>query len=150
MPNPSESVSPLDALQALLDANPKLDLRTLDRSDEDALARLSWPDATLDRGALLEQLRGYQRLLRLLPDDDRPLLLALLQRGIRSALHLAAIPRARFLDEFWQVFAGDLPRMRAVHEAALARRSELALHYLRNRQTPDLYARPIAARGSKD
>jgi hypothetical protein len=150
MPNPLDTASPIDALRALLEANPQLDLRTLNGSDEDALARLSWPDIDLDRAALLEQLRGYQRLLQLFPNDDRPVLLGLLQRGIRSAVHLAAIPRARFLSEFSQSFGGDRPRMRAVHDAALARRSELALRYLATRQTLELSARPISARGSKD
>src|SRR5688572_7554854 len=120
MPTSSDTASPIDVLRAFLDANPQLDLRTFDGEDEDALARLSWPDPTLDRGVLLEQLRAYQRLLRLISVDDRPLLLALLQRGIRSALQLAAIPRARFFAEFAPVFAGDVPRMQAVHEAALA------------------------------
>ncbi len=142
--------SSLRALGTFLDANAAIDPSELDLFDERTLAGFAWPEVEVSRDQLVESLRAYQRLLRVVPRANRTLLFALLERGIGSAVHIAAIPRARFLSELSQPFGGDTAWMSEVHDAALARRSALLLRYVQTRQNLELRARPISARGVKD
>ncbi|MFV8755455.1 hypothetical protein ACNOYE_33320 [Nannocystaceae bacterium ST9] len=135
----------LHALAALLDANPGIE-----SAGPSALAGATWPASEVDRGPLADALRAYQRLARVVARADRAVILGLLARGVESAIHIAAIPRPRFVAEFAALFDGDPERARELHQAALDRRSELALRYVQARQNLELRARPLTARGAKD
>jgi hypothetical protein len=135
------------ALSAVLDANSDLDLNNADLSG--AAASVRWPDDGAEREPVLELLRAYQRLLRFVPRGDRRVLLSLLERGLHAAIHVAAIPRARFIAELASSFGGDREWAAETHAAALARRSELALRYVKARQSLELPVRPLSARGAK-
>jgi len=140
----------LQDLGRLLEANPEVDLIQLDLTTSEGPASLRWPSLDHGRDEVLEALLGYQRLLRTVPRAPASLVMALLGRGLHSAVHIAAMAQARFVEEYAELFAGDREWAREAHEAALARRAELTLHYLRARQGLEQRARPLSTHGAKD
>lgn len=92
--------------------NGEFDLLTFDFHDPDARARLDLAD---DDPEAIEELRAYQRLLRLEPDEqvaDR-----LLDAGFTSAHEIAAVPEPRFVREYAETL-GDAETARRVHRRA--------------------------------
>jgi hypothetical protein len=141
VPKPAtKTTQSFSKLNAFLDANPNLDLRSADLFDDDTIASLSWKGIGKHRDEVLSQLRAYQRLVRLLGAPDRVLVLGLMARGIGSALQIAAMPRPRFFASCSDLFAGDADTMQRIYQDALARRSALLLTYIHTRQSLEPHA----------
>lgn len=135
VPKPSaRTAQSFRKLNSFLDANPSLDLGSIDLFDDDRIASLSWKGIGKQREEVLSQLRTYQRLVRLAGDADRAVITGLMARGIGSAMHIAAMPKPRFFASFGDLFAADADAMQRVYHKALAMRSALLLTYLRTRQ----------------
>lgn len=126
-------------LEAVFAANPDLNLSEVgaDLSEGSALV-----ERFADAGeGLVDMLRAYQRVERLVGEGQRELVFGLLERGVGSAIHVAAMPLRRFQADFVDLFGGDLERAAAIHGAAKARRSALVLAYVRARQGLEAHTR---------
>ncbi|HEU4405625.1 MAG TPA: hypothetical protein VFS43_10075 [Polyangiaceae bacterium] len=81
-----------------------------------------------DGGEIVELLRAYQRLLRVLPAGEEARALPMLGAGLHSAVQIAGLPKHEFARRWAGLFPGAAALGEAVHRSAVARRSHLVLH----------------------
>lgn len=122
----------LTKLKKFLSYNDPSTLRTANLSEDTQLAELNWKGVKKDDPQLREHLRGYQRLLHLVPEGQEKLAQELLARGLHSAILIAAIPLPKFLETAKKL-SPEPAVLEEVHRKATAVRSRLLLHYVKRK-----------------
>lgn len=122
----------LTKLKKFLSNNTASTLRTTALSGNAQAAELNWKGVKKDDPQLREHLRGYQRLLHLVPEGQEKLAQELLARGLHSAILIAAIPLPKFL-ETTKKLAPEPAILEEVHRKATTVRSRLLLHYVKRK-----------------
>jgi len=129
----TELVAPtetLSNLKRILGANDTVDWRTMSFDDPSQLQALQWQGHDNEQEALLLLLKGYQRLIRILPIGEEARALPMLGAGLHSAVQIAGLPKREFVRRWEALFPGEAALGEAVHGNALARRSQLVLHHI--------------------
>jgi hypothetical protein len=121
-------------LRQFVEQNAGIDFSTIDLTDPESVAGLSWKGMENRRESILELLRPHQRLIRLVPAERPELVYTLLNAGLHSALQIAAIPRQKFLSDYLELFDDDHTCAENIYERALAVRSDVVRRYLDVRQ----------------
>jgi hypothetical protein len=121
----------------LLVRNPAVDLLAPAAGDASWLAAVGVDAKGPEAEALVAELAALRRVVRLLPRPDVGLALSLLERGVRSALSLAEMPRAVFAAALGDLFGGDAALMAAVQARARAVRHRVMLTALHRQQSTD-------------
>lgn len=122
------------ALEELLRMNPSVDWRAHSQPDPLSFVSLRMPPEA-DRLAVVSALKGYQRLLAVLPQGEEGRALPLLKAGLHSAVQIASLPRAEVAEVWETLFPGEAELGEQVRRNAIARRSQVALHYVRSLQS---------------
>ncbi len=116
----------LDTLRDFFTQHPEFDLLHAPLCDA-----VEFPLApTLD----LELLRAAQRLIRIIPDNDRTIALELLRSGVRSAVELADLSAPEFTDRYGKLFADDPVVTAEAHRRARVIRAHVHLRYMQMQQ----------------
>lgn len=131
------SVSPpikTTSLEKILSQNRDIDWRSFDLYSDSTLASLSWKGIGKQKGATIDLLKGYQRLVRLLDSNDTSIAIPLLQQGIHSALQIAGMPQTQFFSQFGDLWTDSTESADAVYQRAVQVRSKLLLEYMKIKQ----------------
>lgn len=99
------------ALKPFFKSNPAVDILHFDFHDREAVSKLNWNGA--DRARHTNELKAYQRLLRIHPDEK--IAEKLKARGIDSARKIAALPEHQFIRDYLDVFDGNEDQAKQVH-----------------------------------
>ena len=94
----------------------------------------NWSDYFDDIQTFRSLVLAYQRLLRVLPSDDRELIAALLKKNIHSALQITSMTFEQFQCLFLDIVNDDVNLLRAIYLNALRRRSMTTLKYINHLQ----------------
>jgi hypothetical protein len=113
----------------LLAAMPALDLSDARLDDP------TWLTAAGLDPRVIDDVRALRRVHEVVPEVA--LAAALVERGVRSAIQLAAIPRSEFAARFLDLFNSDIQRMDEVLNSAREIQRRVLLEYMRTRQTGD-------------
>lgn len=117
------------SIRLLLAAMPALDLTDARLDDPTWLAAAGLDPAAID------DLRALRRVHEVVADVT--LAAALVERGVRSAIQLAAMSRSEFAARFADLFNRDIQRMDEVSARAREIQRRVLLEYMRTRQTGD-------------
>jgi hypothetical protein len=128
---------PTSPLRALLVRRPAIDLLSPSAPDASWFAAAGVDARGPEALPLAAELRALRRVVRVLAEPDVSLALSLLERGVRSALPLAEMPRAVFAAKLGDLFAGDASRMDAVQARARAVRHRVMLASLHRHESTD-------------
>jgi hypothetical protein len=109
--------------------NKKLDIRTADFLNHTTIASYNWAYLKNHQAEVIDELKKWQRVTRLLPENKKRIAAKLLKKGIHSAHQIASISRQTFLNDYEKVFGGDHELMVQVHDKARAIRSQIVLKY---------------------
>ena len=125
----------LKSLNAFLRKNKSVDFRKANLRHKPTIEACNWRGLEAQKAGLLDQIRAYRRVLRVLPDDNADSDMAdtakaLLKRGIDSALRIAEIPKKVFVRDYLDIFGGDAAFAERVHRRAIAHRKGVTLRYL--------------------
>jgi len=131
----------LKTLNAFLRKNKSVDFRKADLRHKTRIKAYKWAGPEAEKESLLKQLKSYQRLLRVLPNDNADLAKALLKKGINSALQIAGMPRKTFIKDNLKIFGGDTGLTERVYQRALACRRRVTLEYMNRSQRSEPHAR---------
>lgn len=123
------------AFHAFFEQNPDADILHASLFRRETLDALKWDG--LNRDEMLGELRTYQRLMRLWPDEDTADQLR--SKGLHSAHHIAAMTEDRFAAEWAPSMSGGEESARLVHRRAVDIKSRAALMWANVR---DLTASP--------
>ena len=91
---------------------------------------LNWKGFLNYKDQLVESLKVYQRLLRVLPEGDPALIESLIRAGLHSAIQIASIPKSKFVLEYGGLFSHDKLLIDATYQKALAIRSQLLIKHI--------------------
>ncbi len=117
-------------LQKMLSKNQDIDIRRLSFQDQDSLTKLKWAKKQSDKRELIDLLKAYQRLLRIIPGNNMDVAFSLLQLDIDSAVQIASMPKQEFLKKTAEVFGQQLELTERVYQNAILRRSQVVVQYM--------------------
>ncbi len=86
----------------------------------------------------LPLLAAYQRLLKISPQADQRILLALLKEGIQSALQVATIPRQQFLSKFKGLFNNEEKTINQFYNNAQVIKTRILLQFMNRQQNQEV------------
>ena len=124
----------LKNLKAFLKKNKNVDFRTADLLHASTLDTYKWTGLKTNKEDLINQLKAYQRLLRVIPNGQEDLAIKLLQSGFQSALQIANTPRKVFIQDNLKTFGDDRVLAQSVYKRAVAVRKVVTLQYMARAQ----------------
>jgi hypothetical protein len=116
-------------LVRFMDQNQSSDFLRADLYSDADTSRLDFTSFDGRKDELLTHLRAYQRMLRIVPEHNRDVALAVLGQGIHSALQIAQMTRRDFLGKVVSVL-GDEKLADDIYQNALRKRGVILLQYL--------------------
>ena len=137
-------------LEAFIKLNKSVDFRrenlqNISQSTSD-IDSYNWKGIEAVKTTVLEQLKAYQRVLRVLPENieaDRSDKIArsLLKLGFASALQIANSPKKTFIEKAEEAFFHDSGLIEQAYQRAIACRKAVALKYMNIVQQSEPHAR---------
>ncbi len=113
-----------------VDQNSGFDLLMANLLNEKTINSMNWKGFSKNKEQLTAQLKVYQRLLRVLPVDDRNLMEAMIKVGLHSAIQIASIPKSKFIAEYSALFNDDHELIETTYQKAQAIRSQLLIKHI--------------------
>ena len=139
----------LGKLNKFLRQNKDLDWQTVNLLDRQKIEGLNWKGLEKDQDAVLKEVKAYQRLVRVLGQDNPTLIKALLKENIHSAVQIAAIPKQQFIKQYAPTFKKDHALMENTYKKAVALRSQLLLRYMDRIQRAEPYTGQVRSLGGE-
>lgn len=125
-------------LDVFLQQNTNLNLSSTNLNDPSIISSLDWKGVAKNKTEVCQQLKAYQRLSLLLSKNSLPILTALLEEGIHSAVQIASISKSQFTSKYAHCFGDESELIEPFYAKALAVRSNLLLKYMNNMQNKEL------------
>jgi len=117
-------------LKSFLEQNRSIDFKKFNLLDEVNTANLNWLAFDDIREKLLAHLKGYQRLIRIIPEEKEEAAFLLLKNGIHSALQICSMSRKEYMNNVSTGFSGDLKTAEKIYGNALEKRGIILLQYM--------------------
>jgi hypothetical protein len=119
----------MDDFMRFMDQNRSSDFLRTDLLSDAGASKLDFTSFEDQKDEFLALAKAYQRLLRIVPEQNRDVALALLGKGIHSALQIAQMTRKDFLGKVVSVL-GDEKLADDIYQNALKKRGVILLQYL--------------------
>lgn len=124
-------------LKKVIKKNPEYDFAASEMKSKKVLDEVKWKSKTKSGDDMLVVMRAYQRVARIVPKEKPDVAVALLEKGIHSALQVAAVPEHKFIKEHQDLFKTkeDEKVAKEIHKRALIKRSQLVVQYMNWKQS---------------
>ncbi len=132
-----------EKLSKFLRQNKNMNLDTINLTKDDIVSKLNWKGLKNESEEILKQLKGYQRLYRVLEEDNTKLILALLKQNIHSAIQIGAMTQKQFINDYAKTFKNDVECMKRAYQKAGTIRNQLVLRYMEYTQNREAHATQI-------
>lgn len=123
-----EYLANTDDLIKFLGQNKDVDFLVFDLQDEENLAKLNFTNFKRKQDEINFLIKAFQRLIRIIPENDRETALTLMRLGIHSALQIAAMTRKDFMKKCLGTLEESLAD--TIYRNALAKRSAILVQYM--------------------
>ena len=127
------SESQLKTLLLFLDKNKDANLADANLKDEKIVLGFDWYKLKNKKEDVLKMLQAYLRLSKIMPFENREVIMAFLKEGIHSALQIAAIPKEKFLSTYLELF-GNKAMAQKFHDNAVAVKTSVLLQFMQAKQ----------------
>jgi hypothetical protein len=124
-------------LKAFLEQNRNTDFSKVNLLSVQVTNSFIWNNFEADKEKLIKQLKAYQRLLRVVPQNDIELLLSLMSAGIHASIQIASIPKQKFISTYLSLFNNDLQLIEQTYKRAQFIRSHLLIKHIQNIQNSE-------------
>ena len=115
-------------LETFLRQNQETNFRVVDLLHSH-IDTLNWAGLEPEKAALMGQLKAYQRMLRIVPQDRDDLARILVKNGFHSSLQITSLPKQDFLETCQTLF-DDAAIAEQIYARAIALRKAVALQYV--------------------
>lgn len=130
----------LKNLTSFLEKNQHINFAHADLSNPEVVAGFDWQKFKNQKEEVLDALRAYQRLKKIMPELSQNTAIALLKAGIHSALQIAALPKIKFLHDYAPLFGENPEAIEQFYNQALAIRTQILLQYMEVKQANEPHA----------
>ncbi len=129
----------LRKFNAFLRKNQRIDFKETDLQNQTVVEGFEWNCTEEEKKNMLVHVKGYQRLLRVLPEDEKGLDVdkiakEFLKMQIHSAVQIADMGKKEFLKKIKNLFKEKETLAEQIFQRALAIRKVLVLKYLNHMQ----------------
>jgi len=138
---PSQGGIEFKKLNAFLGKNKAVDFRKADLLHTPNIDKYNWAGLESEKESLLNQLKAYQRMLRVVPEGRDDLANALLAKGIQSSLQIVNMPKNAFVRDNLNIFDSDSILAEQVYTRAVALRKAVTLQYMARVQGAEPHTR---------
>lgn len=121
-----------DNLLKFLAQNQGVDFLTYNFQDQESLIKLNFKNLKRKVEELSFQIKAFQRLIRIVPSNDSEIALALMRKGVHSALQIAAMTRRDFMANCKHTLDSELAD--TIYQNALAKRSQILVQHMNKLQ----------------
>lgn len=119
-----------DNLIKFLEQNQNVDFLVFNLQDEENVSRLNFKNFKRKQEEIIFQLKAFQRLLRIIPDNNFEAALLLMKAGIHSALQVAAMARKDFMRKCAGIFDDNAKLADVIYKNSLDKRSTILIQYM--------------------
>ena len=143
--NKEEKVD-LNLLNSFLIENKEIDFRTADFLHPSNISQYKWAKFEEQKESLIDGLKAYQRMLRVVPEGREDLAQKLLEKGIKSSRQIANMPKETFIQNNLKLFddkddAAARQLARRVYMNAVSLREAVILQYITRAQQAEPHVR---------
>ncbi len=138
-----------EGLNKFLRQNQKVDFKSTNFLNPKNLENLNWKGLVDKQDDVLRQVKAYQRLARVLGENNSKVIKALLKENIHSAIQIAAMQKQEFMQKYEKAFGKDKELMTKAHQKAVAIRSRLLLKHMEIIQNAQPHAKVAQANNLK-
>ena len=131
----------LKKLNAFLRKNKQIDFRTAGLLHAADIDQYKWTGFEDEKESLIDRLKAYQRMLRIVPQDREDLAKKLLENGIQSSLQIASTPKKVFIQNNLKLFDNNRALAEQVYLHAIAMRKAVTLQYIARVQQAEPHVR---------
>lgn len=117
-------------LKAFIALNKGINFRTFNFFNEDEPGRLIWSGIEKNREEIIGLLKGYQRLIRIIPEDKEETAFLLLKSGLHSALQICSMSRKEFMKRISENIQGDIKTAEQIYTNAQEKKGVILLQYM--------------------
>lgn len=128
-------------LNVFLEKNKGVDFRKADLLHIASIDKYQWTGLEDGKASLINQLKAYQRVLRIVPEDREDLAKKMLQNDIQSSLQIANTPKKVFIQHNLKLFDNDSALAEQVYTRAIALRKAVTLQYMARVQQAEPHTR---------
>ncbi|MEZ4851157.1 MAG: hypothetical protein R3B93_21595 [Bacteroidia bacterium] len=127
-------------LDTFIRQNEKIDFKTASPSEISANSQVDWKRLNSYKDEILNQLKPYQRLLKIMPEGTtHDIIISLLEEGIHSAAQIASIPSHLFISQYLPLFGNDKDYIENFYKNCQAIRSRLLVQFMNKLQNNELH-----------
>ena len=112
-----------------LDQNRSTDFLKANLLSDEVTSQLDFTSLTDKKDELISLAKAYQRLIRVVPEQNREVALTLLGEGVHSALQIAKMTRKDFMGKFVSLLK-DEKLADTIYRNALKKRGVILLQYM--------------------
>lgn len=112
--------------------NKKVNLRTVVLKESADLDKLNWKNLEQVKPEVIQELKAYQRLMKILPEKNHKLIMKLLDVNIHSAIQVASMSKQEFLTSYSKIFNSKKITAEMFYNRSLAIKTKLMLNHVRN------------------
>jgi len=119
----------IEDLTKFLDQNKEVDFLNFNLQSDDAIDTLNFKSLTRKKEELISLIKAFQRLIRIIPEQNRDVALTLLGEGVHSGLQIAQMTRKEFMGKCATLLK-DETLADTIYQNALKKRGVILLQYL--------------------
>lgn len=128
-------------LRLLVAQNKHIDFRTLDTNTSSLFNGIRLDNIAVSKEELAEQLKAFQRILRVTYGYDTEIAWLLLYKGFSSAIDIAALSKNRFAALFLEDGMVSREITDELHKRARAKRAQILPQYMNMLQNSEPHIR---------
>lgn len=136
-----DETTAVTTLNAFLEKNKNVDFRIADLLHQGSIDALQWAGFEDKKDDLIDSLKAYQRMLRVVPPDRDDLAQKLLENGFQSSLQIANTPKKVFIKNTLELFDNNRAIAENVYIRSIAIRKAIALQYIDRVQQTEAHVR---------
>lgn len=126
----NESFTNPDNLIKFLEQNQGVDFSIFNLRDEENVNKLNFKNLIKKKSEIVLQIMAFQRLIRIIPEKNQEVALALMQQGVNSALQIAAMTRKDFMGMCAGLFNDNDKLADEMYKNAQEKRSTILIQYM--------------------
>jgi len=117
-------------LESFLTQNNGIDYKIFNFLNDESIENLNWSGFEDNKDDFLLLLKGYQRLLRIMPKEKENSVFMLLKSGFHSALQICTKSRKEFMKSISEYIQDDYTTAEKIYSNALEKRGAILIQYM--------------------
>lgn len=122
-------------LSEFLNQNNKIDFKSISLHSKCDVSKFNWKRFNKHKDVMLSTLKAYQRLIKIIPGNNKDIAVSLLKENIFSPVQIASMSKDNFVKECGKALDGENELASKIYLNAVKKKSMVLLNHLENTKT---------------